>query len=55
VLASFEPEFDPSAVLDFLTTCVHLQKQWQCRDKHVPKHDSGQQDVLALEDQQVFL
>ena len=53
VLSKFNPDFDPSVVLDFLVTCVHLQKQWQCRDRHVPKHDSGYQDVLTLTDEQV--
>ena len=54
ILSKFNPAFDPSVVLDFLTTCVHLQKQWQCRDRHVPKHDSGNnQDVLDLSDPQV--
>lgn len=53
VLSKRKVDFDPSAVLDFLVTCVYLQKQWQCRDKHVPKHDSGLQDVLALTDKQV--
>ena len=53
VLSKRNPDFDPSAVLDFLMTCVYLQKQWQCRDKHVPKHDSGLQDVLELSEHQV--
>ena len=53
VLGSFDTNFDPSAVLDFLETCVYLQKQWQCRDKHVPKHDNMPVDVLALSKHQV--
>ena len=40
VLGGLNRDLDPSAVLDFLETCVYLQKQWQCRDKHVPKHDN---------------
>ena len=54
VLGSFndDSDFDPSAVLDFLETCVYLQKRWQCRDKHVPKHDNMPCDVLALTPEQ---
>ena len=48
LLGSFHPDCDPAAVLDFLSTCVYLQKQWQCRDKHVPKHGNVPLDVLGL-------
>ena len=42
-----ENEYEAKSVLDFLATCVYLQMQWQCNDKHKPKHDSGPQDVLG--------
>ena len=49
ILASDENEndYEAKSVLDFLSTCVYLQMQWQCNDKHKPKHDSGPQDVLG--------
>ena len=46
-------EYDAKAVLDFLSTCVFLKMQWQCNDKHKPKHDSGPQDVLKLSEKQI--
>ena len=46
-------EYEAKAVLDFLSTCVFLKMQWQCNDKHKPKHDSGPQDVLKLSMHQV--
>lgn len=54
VLSKLNRDFDPSAILNFLGTCVFLQKQWQCRDRHVPKHDHGPLDVLCLADEQVY-
>lgn len=46
-------EYEAKAVLDFLSTCVFLKMQWQCNDKHKPKHDSGPQDVLELSSNQI--
>ena len=33
-------DYEPKAVLDFLSTCVFLKMQWQS-NTHKPKHDSG--------------
>ncbi len=55
VLTSFSAEFEASAVLDFLSICVYLQMQWQCNDKHKPKHDSGPQDTLKLSGHQLLV
>ena len=53
---------NPSSVLDFLTTCVYLQKRWHSADgagsaagNHVPKHDNVPKDVLCLSNKQVFV
>ena len=53
---------NPSSVLDFLTTCVYLQKRWHSADgagsaagNHVPKHDNVPKDVLCLNNKQVFV
>ena len=53
---------NPSSVLDFLTTCVYLQKRWHSADgagsaagNHVPKHDNVPKDVLCLDNKQVFV
>lgn len=55
-------DLNPSSVLDFLTTCVYLQKRWHSSDgagsaagNHVPKHDNVPKDVLCLNDKQVFV
>ena len=52
---------DPSSVLDFLTACVYLQKNWSSADEtgsaagnHVAKHDNIPKDVLCLSNGQVF-
>ena len=52
---------DPSSVLDFLTACVYLQKNWSSADEtgsaagnHVAKHDNIPKDVLCLNNGQVF-
>ena len=44
--------YEPKAVLDFLSTCVFLKMQWQS-NTHKPKHDSGPQDALKLNPDQV--
>ena len=46
-------DYEAKSVMDFLATCVYLKMQWQCNDKHKPKHDSGPQDVLGLSQEQV--
>lgn len=46
-------DFEAKSVLDFLSTCIFLKMQWQCNDKHKPKHDSGPQDELTLSEDQV--
>ena len=55
-------DLNPSSVLDFLTTCVYLQKRWHSSDgagsaagNHVPKHDNVPKDVLCLNNKQVFV
>ena len=45
-------DYEPKAVLDFLSTCVFLKMQWQS-NTHKPKHDSGPQDALKLSPDQV--
>ena len=54
-------DLNPSSVLDFLMTCVYLQKRWQsagvgsAAGNHVPKHDNIPKDVLCLSNKQVFV
>ena len=55
-------DINPSSVLDFLTTCVYLQKHWHSSDgagsaagNHVPKHDNVPKDVLCLSNCQLFV
>ena len=53
VSTSAANDYEAKSVIDFLATCVYLKMQWQCNDKHKPKHDSGPQDVLGLSQEQV--
>jgi integrator complex subunit 1 len=55
ILDTYRGDLDPKAVLDFLSTCVYLQMQWQCNDTHTPKHDTGPQDVLKLSGPQILV
>jgi len=48
LLTSYQPELEPSAVLDFLAACIHIPRLWQGRDQRPPKHDKPP-DVLGLE------
>eukprot|EP00092_Neocalanus_flemingeri_P015764 GFUD01017066.1.p1 GENE.GFUD01017066.1~~GFUD01017066.1.p1 ORF type:complete len:2079 (+),score=577.03 GFUD01017066.1:73-6309(+) len=48
LLATYQPELEPSAVLDFLSACIHIPRLWQGRDQRPPKHDQPP-DVLGLE------
>ena len=55
-------DLNASSVLDFLTTCVYLQKRWHSSNgagsaagNHVPKHDNVPKDVLCLSNKQVFV
>ena len=42
-------QYEPKAVLDFLSTCVFLKMQWQS-NTHKPKHDSGPQVKVSFFD-----
>jgi len=48
LLSSYQSELEPSAVLDFLSACIHIPRLWQGRDQRPPKHDIPP-DVLGLE------
>ena len=48
LLSSYQQELEPSAVLDFLSACIHIPRLWQGRDQRPPKHDKPP-DVLGLE------
>ena len=54
VLGSYNPELEPSSVLDFLTACIYIPKLWHGRDKHKPKHETPP-DVLALSGPQLLV
>ncbi len=54
VLTSYNPSFDGSAVLDFLSACIDIPKLWHGRAKHQPKHETTQ-DVLALDVKQLLV
>jgi len=48
LLVTYQPQLEPSAVLDFLSACIHIPRLWQGRDQRPPKHDQPP-DVLGLE------
>eukprot|EP00088_Acartia_fossae_P042236 TRINITY_DN4429_c0_g1_i1.p1 TRINITY_DN4429_c0_g1~~TRINITY_DN4429_c0_g1_i1.p1 ORF type:complete len:653 (-),score=134.54 TRINITY_DN4429_c0_g1_i1:209-2167(-) len=52
VLSVFKPDLDPTAVLDFLTACIHIPRLWQGRDQNLGKN-SKPEDVLNLSDNSI--
>lgn len=49
VLSVFKPDLEPTAVLDFLTACIHIPRLWQGRQQNSGKN-SRLEDVLDLSD-----
>ena len=47
-------QYEPKAVLDFLSTCVFLKMQWQS-NTHKPKHDSGPQVKCSFNIEQFLI
>uniref|UniRef100_A0A182P4W0 Uncharacterized protein n=1 Tax=Anopheles epiroticus TaxID=199890 RepID=A0A182P4W0_9DIPT len=51
LMGSFNPEYDPSSVLDFIDTLTRNPRLWQGRDKAVPKHEQIEYIVTLTEAQ----